>query len=96
MYRPDARALALLQQDVLDPWLAGTSITRSGRFAARGKRAQTVTIRTPLDGELTVSVSGNARLVGPPTRRACGARTASFRVVRWGAGGRFRLTVSRP
>jgi hypothetical protein len=96
MYRPNARALALLQQDVLDPWRANTTLTLSGRFVAGGKRARAFRIATPRDGELTASVSGSARLAGAAGRLVCGARTTSLRVVRTGAPGAFRLTVSRP
>jgi hypothetical protein len=92
MYRPDARALALLQQDVLDPWRANGTVTRSGRFVARGSGTRVFRIATPRDGELT----GSARLVGAADRLVCGARTTTLRVVRRGAPGPFRLTVSRP
>jgi hypothetical protein len=95
VFRPDARALALLQQDVLDPWQPIT-VVRAGRFTAGGKRVVTVKVPTPLDGELTATVRGDARLVGAGTRTVCGSRTASFRIVRVGAAGRFSLTVSRP
>jgi hypothetical protein len=96
VFRPDARALALLEQDVVDPWRQPTAVLRSGRFTAAGKRSVTVTVPTPLDGELTAKVTGNARLVGSTTRTVCGSRTARFRVVRAGVAGRFTLTVSRP
>ena len=96
MYRPDARALALIRQDVLDPWRANGTVTRTGRFAAGGKSTRTFRIATPRDGELTASVTGSARLVGAAGRVACGARTTTLRVVRAGAPGPFWLTVSRP
>ena len=96
MYRPDARALALLRQDVLEPWRANGTVTRSGRFAAGGKSTRTFGIATPRDGELTASVSGGARLVGPAGRLVCGARTTTLRVARIGAPRPFRLTVARP
>jgi hypothetical protein len=96
MYRPDARALALIQQDVLDPWRVNGTVTRSGRFVAGGTRTRVFRVATPRDGELTASVSGNARLVGAPKRLVCGARTTVVRVARSGAPGPFRLTASRP
>jgi hypothetical protein len=96
MYRPNARALALLQQDVLDPWRANTTLTRSGRFVAGGKSTRAFRIATPRDGELTASVSGSARLAGAAGRLVCGARTTTLRVVRTGPPGPFRLTASRP
>jgi hypothetical protein len=96
VFRPDARALTLLERDVVDPWRQPTTVLRSGRFTATGKRTVTVTVPTPLDGELTAKVTGNARLVGSSTRTVCGPRSIRFRVVRAGAPGRFTLTVSRP
>jgi hypothetical protein len=105
MYRPDARALALLQQDVLDPWRANRTVTLSGSFSARGKAVRTV--KTPLDGTLTASVSSGARIEVLAGKRrlgagaavettVCGARTTTFRVTRLGRTGRFTLTISRP
>jgi hypothetical protein len=96
MYRPNVRALALLQQDVLEPWRANGTVTRSGRFVAGGKSTRTFRIATPRDGELSASVSGSARLVGAAGRLVCGARVTTLRVARSGAPGAFRLTVSRP
>jgi hypothetical protein len=96
MYHPDARALALLQQDVLDPWRTNGTVTRAGRFIAGGKATRSFRIATPRDGELTASVSGGARLVGAAGRLVCGARTTTLRVVRAGTPGPFRLTISRP
>jgi hypothetical protein len=96
MYRPGARALALIRQDVLDPWRANTTVTRGGRFVAGGQRTRMFRIATPRDGELTASVSGRARLVGAAGRSVCGARMTTLRVIRTGAPGPFRLTVSRP
>jgi hypothetical protein len=96
VFRPDARALALLVRDVVDPWRRPTTTIRMGRFTVGGSRVARVRVPTPLDGELTATVTGSARLVGSGTRTICGARTTTFRVVRAGPPGRFTLTVSRP
>jgi hypothetical protein len=107
MYRPNARALALLEQDVVDPWHANRTVNLSGRFPARGTAVRT--LKTPFDGTLTASVTGGSRvdvfagkrrLAGGSTAvetTVCGTRTTTFRVTRAGSGaGRFTLTVSRP
>jgi hypothetical protein len=108
MYRPDARALALVQQDVLDPWRANRTLTLSGRFTAR-QRVRAFHVQTVLDGNLTAGVTGSARVeVRAGKRRLaagtstvetaiCGARTITFRVSRSARGDAgFRLRVSLP
>lgn len=107
-FEPDETALALIQQDVAEPWQRNTVVrlkgakTRSFRFA------------TPLDGRLTITLRAprtsvyELRLPGAPVRRArgagpaavsttvCGSRqaTAAVRLVK--GRGTFQLTVSRP
>jgi hypothetical protein len=108
MYRPNARALALLQQDVLDPWVANQTVTLRGTFAAR-RPVRTLRVQTPVDGTLTATVSAGARVdVFSGKRRlagggaslqttVCGARTLTFRVTGRGGGPReFALAISRP
>jgi hypothetical protein len=107
MYRPDAQALALLQQDVLDPWVANRTLMLSGRLPVAGA-ARTFRVATPLDGTLTARVTRGARVaVFAGSRRlarggdvetiVCGARTTTFRVTPFGSGtGRFTLTLSLP
>jgi hypothetical protein len=95
MYKPDARALELLRQDVVDPWRANSTVTRTGRFARGGTSTRSFRIATPRDGDLAATVTGAARLVGASHRVVCGARTTTFRVAK-NAVGAFRLRVSRP
>jgi hypothetical protein len=52
---PDARALALLQEDVTNPW-SGNSLTTATAALTRAKRVRTVSIATPLDGALRITV----------------------------------------
>ncbi len=96
VFFPTARALTLLQQDVLDPWGGPSTVTRAGTFRAGGKRSVTIKVPTPRDGELKATVTGAAQLAGASDRLVCGTRTSAFRIVRAGPPGRFTLTVSRP
>ena len=93
VFLPGPRALALLERDVVRPWRGNTTVTRAGRMT---KRSLTVSVATPLDGELTASVTGAARLGSPELQLVCGQRVTKLRLVRTGAPGPFRLTVSRP
>jgi hypothetical protein len=108
MYRPNARALELIRQDVLDPWRANRTLTRSGRFTAR-QRVRILRVPTVFDGSLTASVTGGERVevlagkrrlaAGAPTIETtiCGVRTTTFRVTRSvGGDAGFRLRVSLP
>jgi hypothetical protein len=52
---PDARALALLEQDVLSPWTAGTSSVQAGTVNTRAK-VRKFTISTPLDGRFKLTL----------------------------------------
>jgi hypothetical protein len=51
---PDDTALSLLQQDVLSPWTANTSVSSTTSLTRSG-RVKTVTVATPLDGTLRVT-----------------------------------------
>jgi hypothetical protein len=52
---PDAQALALVQQDVEQPWTTPTTSTITGRVTAKAPRS-TRTIAIPLDGTVRVSL----------------------------------------
>jgi hypothetical protein len=109
-FLPDARAFALLEQDVVDPWHATTAATFGGRFTTRGSRVRTFRVTTPLDGTLTASVAGapRARVDVVAGKRVvahggtgvesivCAARTSTLRVTRVRGAGSFTLTVVRP
>lgn len=53
-FYPDARALDLVEQDVLEPWLRPTTTTLRARFTERGPKTWTRTIALPLDGTVEV------------------------------------------
>jgi hypothetical protein len=53
---PDPTALALLDQDVVDPWRGNTTSTIRGSFTSRGARVRTSTVATTLDGTMRVSL----------------------------------------
>jgi hypothetical protein len=55
-FRPDAAALAALQEDVVQPWTAPTTRTLHVRFAG-GRRTWSYRLDTPLDGDLTARLS---------------------------------------
>jgi len=55
-FRPDAPALAAVQDDVLHPWSASTTKTIRGQFLHR-HRTWTMTVATPLDGDLRIRVA---------------------------------------
>jgi hypothetical protein len=60
---PDATSLALVEQDVTTPWV-GNSLTSSTAALTKRARTRNVTVATPLDGSLRVTVRGvrNARV----------------------------------
>jgi hypothetical protein len=53
-FRPTPEALAAVRADVVDPWSTNTGQTIRVRFAKR-QRVWTQTLRTPLDGNLSVT-----------------------------------------
>jgi hypothetical protein len=55
-FRPDVQALAAIRQDVLHPWIEPTTTTIKGRFRA-GSRTWSVSLATPLDGDVRIAVS---------------------------------------
>ncbi len=111
IFLPNERALALIEQDVVDPWSANTVVRLNGRFPARGKVVRTFRVATPLDGELSVSVQGRPRVridvlagkkrlergnTSATSWLVCGSRTVTVRATRLAGGGPFTLSVSRP
>ena len=54
-FSPDASALQAAEQDVLTPWTAPVTRSYRARFS-RGRKVWKVTISTPLDGNLAVSL----------------------------------------
>jgi hypothetical protein len=109
LFLPDATALALLEQDVLQPWTAPTTRRVTGRLAARKSRLYGVS--TPLDGAATATLTGPAgsavrfvttagRAITPWGRRAsvvaCGGRQLKAAVRTGKRPGTFKLTLSTP
>lgn len=106
--QPDDTALAMIEQDVLDPWPGNTSI------AIRGSRTRSLRVSTPLDGKLTMTLRGPAgarwelKLPGQPTKllagrgsvrssmTVCGERQITTRIRKVSGRGSFELAVSRP
>jgi hypothetical protein len=58
---PTAAALTAAEQDVVDPWQAGTSTAQTGAVT-RTSRTRTFTLSTPLDGTLKVTLRSSAGL----------------------------------
>jgi hypothetical protein len=56
-FYPDDTALGRLEQDVVTPWTAPTSESRTGSVS-RKTRVRSYTLATPLDGTLKVSLRG--------------------------------------
>jgi len=80
IFYPDATALKLVQEDVVDPWLKRTTSSISGRLAA--KRSRTYRVSTPLDGVITVTGPAGLRLavLGPSSTLNAGARTVNAEI----------------
>lgn len=82
LFSPDAQALALVQQDVEQPWTGLTATTVTGRVTPKAPRS-TRTISTPLDGtvRLTLRPPANSRLtlglVDPASGKVLAATTKS-------------------
>ena len=107
---PDAKALALLQQDILDPWTGPTSRHLRGSFGYGTTR--TFVVLTPLDGTFTAHlhaptgstmslvVSDGASVISRGRSlhvNVCGERRLVLRVVRpSGRGGAFSIDVTKP
>jgi hypothetical protein len=108
MFTPDAKALELIEQDVLQPWTTYSLQHWSGKFSRRGQQGAT-TLATPLDGVVAVQLKGprgsSLRLTGAPhVKKAsktlaggtiCGQRSITTRVTA-GRAGRFSVTAATP
>lgn len=108
LFEPDETALALIEQDVVDPWLRNTVLR------LKGSRTRSFRFSTALDGRLTITLRAprtsvyELRVPGLPVRRArgegpvsvstavCGTRLGTARVRLVKGRGAFQLTVSRP
>ena len=53
---PNDRDLALVEQDVTQPWSANRTLRFLGGFTARGSSVRSFKVATPLDGTFTASV----------------------------------------
>lgn len=95
-----ADALAAVLRDVEQPWTAPRSWSWTRRL--RAGQSATLTVRTPLDGQMSVRlVAGRGRLtIGRQSGRrierlVCGERSSQVRV-RANAAGLFRVSVTAP
>ena len=107
---PNDRDLALVEQDVTQPWSTNRTLRFLGSFARRGSSVRNFKVATPLDGTFTASVQTSAgvrldvlngkKRVGRGTTSAagtvCGPRTLTFRVTRTSGNGAFTLALSLP
>ncbi|HKT82241.1 MAG TPA: hypothetical protein VJQ84_00220, partial [Solirubrobacterales bacterium] len=59
--RPNAAAFEAIREDTLSPWQGRTSLTLSGRVPARGEGAAVESLRTPLDGLVSLRPSSLRR-----------------------------------
>lgn len=97
--QPDARALALVAQDVTNPWEGNHVVSYASTFRRGSSKVRTFTVSTPLDGTLRTSLSaarGERLTVSMHTLTICGQRTVKVRVTRVSGFGAFRLRVSLP
>jgi hypothetical protein len=58
---PDATALQLLEQDVVQPWTTNTPLSYSGSFRRGSGSTRTFAIATPLDGAARVTLRAPSR-----------------------------------
>jgi hypothetical protein len=110
-FKPDASALAYLQQDIQTPWTQPTVRTWTGRLTKKRHRLSQL-IDTPLDGLLTVTLTRSpgasllladatvGTVVAPPSRRTitftvCGQKDFRLTVVGQQAGA-FSVSISEP
>lgn len=100
LFPMDAEAQAAVLRDVEQPWVSPRAWSWSRRL--RAGQAATVTVKTPLDGQMAVRlVAGRGRMsVGGASGRriewlVCGERKWKVRV-RAAATGIFRLSVTAP
>jgi hypothetical protein len=101
---PDNTALALLEQDVLQPWTTTTTRARTGSVTAKAK-TRTFSLPTPLDGQVRITLRTPARgrlaldvytSSSPSSRVAHATGTGSVTVATTVCGPRtLRVRVSR-
>jgi hypothetical protein len=60
--RPNAAALAALEQDVVDPWTRPTVERRSSSFRPRGTATRSFPLATSLDGRLVITLRAPAKM----------------------------------
>lgn len=107
-FEPDETALALIEQDIVDPW------QRNVVLQLKGARSRTIRFSTPLDGRVTFTLRAprtsvyQLRVPGAPLRLArgrgkaqvsttvCGRRQGAVTVRLLRGKGRFQLAISRP
>lgn len=56
-FYPDQAALQAAERDVLEPWVQPPATNVRTRFTAKGPKAWTRTLSTPLDGQMSVGLS---------------------------------------
>ena len=107
---PNARDLALVEQDVTQPWSANRTLRVRGAFRVRSPSVRNFKVATPLDGDFTASLqsaagvkldvlNGKKRIARGTSSTAgtvCGPRALTFRVTRTSGSGPFSLAVSLP
>jgi hypothetical protein len=108
-FYPDTKALALLEQDVLDPWTGPTVTHTHGSFGYGNTRK--IEVATPLDGTFVARLHAPTKshmqllafsgttLVGHGTTiklQICGRRKLTLKVERTAGSGAFTVDVSKP
>jgi hypothetical protein len=108
-FYPDARALALLEQDVTDPWTGPTLTHVHGSFGYG--TARTTYVKTQLDGtfvarlisptkaRMRLSVYSGNTLLGRGSSvklQICGQRQLRLKVERTAGSGAFTIDISKP
>jgi hypothetical protein len=107
---PDATALALLQEDIVNPWTGATTTHVSDSFGGGGTR--TIPVKTTLDGRfvarlhaptgsgMQLALYAGTKLIGATRNaivfRICGERALTLRVVRGRSGGTFTVDITKP
>ncbi len=107
---PDATALALLEQDIVDPWVGPTLTHVHGLFGAGVVR--TIGVKTTLDGSFVarlhaptkakfwLSLWRGSKLVARAATairyEICGQRALTLKVERLSGSGSFTVDISKP
>ena len=109
-FYPDAQALSLLEQDVVDPWTGPTLTHVKGSFGNGAVRRFGVTttldgsfiarLHAPAKSKLRLSLWNGSQLVArSPTSvryEICGQRSLTLKVERLSGRGTFTVDVSKP